>query len=240
MRNNRSSLGTLLCQRPCERVGGLILRCGVDQRRHDGSGCGMMLHCVASPAVSDLLPGAGLARATHPDHCREGRRDPRPAPRGRDLAAAASEASLVLVRPGRPCGVDPAAAQTVASVAAGAPGDRAHLAPPAGRQEMDPPQPWWPTPPGRRPRRPDRTARRREPFLGLRSDPGRAAQARPPGSAAPRSSGYCGSSAFHPRPQRSQTSWRQFLRTQADTILACDFLHVDCAVTLTRACMCSL
>ncbi|WSG40614.1 integrase core domain-containing protein [Dactylosporangium sp. NBC_01737] len=37
-----------------------------------------------------------------------------------------------------------------------------------------------------------------------------------------------------PAPQRSQTTWRQFLRTQADTMLACDFLHVDCAVTLTR------
>jgi hypothetical protein len=37
-----------------------------------------------------------------------------------------------------------------------------------------------------------------------------------------------------PAPQRSQTSWRQFLRIQAETVLACDFLHVDCAVTLTR------
>src|SRR4029453_16229169 len=37
-----------------------------------------------------------------------------------------------------------------------------------------------------------------------------------------------------PPPQGGQTSWRQFLRTQADTLLACDFLHVDCAVTLTR------
>jgi len=37
-----------------------------------------------------------------------------------------------------------------------------------------------------------------------------------------------------PAPQRAQTSWRQFLRTQADTVLACDFLHVDCAITLKR------
>jgi putative transposase len=37
-----------------------------------------------------------------------------------------------------------------------------------------------------------------------------------------------------PTPQRSHAMWQQFLRTQADTILACDFLHVDCAVTLRR------
>jgi putative transposase len=37
-----------------------------------------------------------------------------------------------------------------------------------------------------------------------------------------------------PAPQRSRTAWRQFLRTGASTMLACDFFHVDCAVTLRR------
>jgi putative transposase len=37
-----------------------------------------------------------------------------------------------------------------------------------------------------------------------------------------------------PAPQRSRSTWRQFLRTQASTMLACDFFHVDCAVTLHR------
>jgi len=40
--------------------------------------------------------------------------------------------------------------------------------------------------------------------------------------------------AIPPAPNRSRSTWRQFLRTQASTMLACDFLHVDCAVTLRR------
>ena len=37
-----------------------------------------------------------------------------------------------------------------------------------------------------------------------------------------------------PAPQRGRTTWRQFLRSPASTMLACDFFHVDCAVTLRR------
>ena len=37
-----------------------------------------------------------------------------------------------------------------------------------------------------------------------------------------------------PAPQRSRSTWRHFLRTQASVMLACDFFHVDCAVTLRR------
>jgi len=37
-----------------------------------------------------------------------------------------------------------------------------------------------------------------------------------------------------PAPHRTRSTWRQFLRPQASTMLACDFFHVDCVVTRRR------
>jgi hypothetical protein len=72
------------------------------------------------------------------------------------------------------------------------------------------------------------------PALGIPADPGRAAETRLPGQR-----------IYHPRvlkalkippaPQRhTDATWRQFLYAQAATMLATDFFHVDCAVTLQR------
>ena len=38
-------------------------------------------------------------------------------------------------------------------------------------------------------------------------------------------------------PQRSRSTRQQLLRPPASTMLACDFFHVDCAVTLCRVCV---
>jgi hypothetical protein len=40
-----------------------------------------------------------------------------------------------------------------------------------------------------------------------------------------------------PAPQRNRTTWRKFLHAQASAMLACDFFHVNCAVTLRRVCV---
>ena len=37
-----------------------------------------------------------------------------------------------------------------------------------------------------------------------------------------------------PPPRARDASWRAFIRAHADTLLACDFFHVECAVSLTR------
>jgi putative transposase len=99
----------------------------------------------------------------------------------------------------------------------GPPGHARHaaaLAPAASRLAVDIPSPGR-TPAGRRRARgADRADGAREPGLGLQADPGRAARPGVPGRASTVRR-VLKRLRIPPAPQRSRTTWRQFLHTQA-------------------------
>jgi putative transposase len=74
----------------------------------------------------------------------------------------------------------------------------------------------------------------RESRLGIQEDPRRAAEARPPGRSIHHPPCPQGPENPPAPERRTDTTWRQFLHTQAATMLAADFFHVDCVVSLQR------
>src|SRR5271166_1453777 len=194
----------------------------------------MMIICVPAPALPRLRPGLRLAGPARPVIGVEKRGTAGAAARGSRAAPDPSAAPARLGRPRTPRHADPAPASTAAEAPAGHPRHRPALAPPPDHPEVDLPQPDGTAAGQRRDRRADRAARRREQRLGVHEDPRRTAQARPRGQRIHHPPCPQGPED-PPAPQRrTGITWRQFLHTQASTMLATDFFHVDCAVTLQR------
>ena len=164
----------------------------------------------------------------------QGRRAPRAAARGRRAPPNQPETTPGLGRPGRLRRPHPAATGAAARPPPGHPGHRPALAPPPRAPQVDLPEPARTATDRRRPRRAGDTDGAGEPEWGIKGS--RASCSSSATGSAPRRSGESSNAtaSHRPRSRHTDTSWRQFLRTQAVTMLAVDFFHVDCAVTLRR------
>ena len=193
-----------------------------------------MISRVPSPALPDLRPALRLAGPARSLAGLQGRRAAGAAARGRRAAPHQSAAPAGLGRPRGPRRADPAPAGKAADAPAGHPGTvlRWH------RRLVT--RKWtYPHRTGRPPVSAEIAAlierlatenhgwgyqRIQGELLKLGHRVG--ASTDPPGPQGPEDP---------PAPQRrTDTTWRQFLHTQAATMLAADFFHVDCAVTLQR------
>src|SRR6266566_3002043 len=194
----------------------------------------MMISRVPSPALSDLRPALWLACRGRPLAGVQERGAAGAAARGRRAAPHQTPAPAGLGRPSGAGRADPASAHKAAGAPAGHAGHRRAVAPSPGKKKWT-----YPNRTGRPPVSAEITVlierlaienhgwgyqRIQGELLKLGHRVGASTIRR-----------VLKALKIPPAPKRhTDTTWRQFLRTQAATILAVDFFHVDCAVTLER------
>jgi len=197
-----------------------------------GYDTGMIGTCVCRAGLPATGDRAVLARAGGPVRVVQGRGDTRAAARGGRATPGEPQAAHVLDRPGRARRAHEDHAERAAHPADRNSRHAAALAPAPGGGEVVPAQAAGPPAGARRARRADPAPGAGEHPAGRGQDPRRAAPARRRVAASTirkilRAHGV-------PPPSSHDGSRRVFLRAHAGTLLAADFFHVDCALTLSR------